>query len=517
MNTFFTILKKPLVHTIGLLQVLLLCFSVGVKAQTTPYRPLSDTHSDGGLLCVGTFTSGESKAYDLDPNSYATLQNDVGLACFAEETVQFGQTAKAGDSILVYLGTGGGLLDATLLANATLQAKNSGTNVGSPIALNSALLNLQLLSGGTKALVKFPVSGNTNQIQIKAGGLLSLLVTLRIYDIQLKFENPTVVGGLNKSICSGQSTTVTTTTTNGTTLDWYDVPSGGIALQSNTNSFTTPIITVDKIFYIQVNRAGGGNEERLPVKINVINPSAPIVNSINICSGSATTLSVSSPKAGETYNWYSAAAAGSLLGTGSSFTTPVLTSNQSYYVETAQSSCISASRTQVDVTVNALPAPAVLQTSDVTINANQTASLEATAGTGEVVDWYDSASGGTLLHTGSPFVTPALNTTTTYYAVARNSSTGCSSTSRQSVTVQVNAIPSSSCLQADTQNSGISGVLCVLCSVQNPGYSVDNNSSNYTQLNAAVGVLASVYQRLVFPATGIASDSISLDLELPSD
>jgi hypothetical protein len=62
--------------------------------------------------------------------------------------------------------------------------------------------------------------------------------------------------------------------------------------------------------------------------------------------------------------------------------------------------------------------------------------LNAISNTG-IVNWYSSASGGTLLATGNNFTTPILNTTTTYYAAAH--STFCPDDLR--VPVIANIIP----------------------------------------------------------------------------
>jgi gliding motility-associated-like protein len=60
--------------------------------------------------------------------------------------------------------------------------------------------------------------------------------------------------------------------------------------------------------------------------------------------------------------------------------------------------------------------------------------LQATA-SGETVNWYDSASGGTLLATGNTYTTPFLTNSTTYYVDA-----GCT-TLRNAVTATINTIP----------------------------------------------------------------------------
>lgn len=52
-----------------------------------------------------------------------------------------------------------------------------------------------------------------------------------------------------------------------------------------------------------------------------------------------------------------------------------------------------------------------------------TVSLSATGSTGTTVKWYSAASGGAPLGSGSPFTTPTITASTTFYAAAENSTT----------------------------------------------------------------------------------------------
>ncbi len=61
--------------------------------------------------------------------------------------------------------------------------------------------------------------------------------------------------------------------------------------------------------------------------------------------------------------------------------------------------------------------------------------LNASSDAGTVVDWYDVATGGSVLATGTSY-TPSVSATTTYYAVTRNSTYGCTS-ARVAVTATV--------------------------------------------------------------------------------
>jgi hypothetical protein len=61
---------------------------------------------------------------------------------------------------------------------------------------------------------------------------------------------------------------------------------------------------------------------------------------------------------------------------------------------------------------------------------------------GAVIDWYDAASGGTLLLSGNnTYTTPSITTSTTYYAQARIAASRCESSSRTPVIAAVDTKP----------------------------------------------------------------------------
>ena len=70
-----------------------------------------------------------------------------------------------------------------------------------------------------------------------------------------------------------------------------------------------------------------------------------------------------------------------------------------------------------------------------------TVSLSASVPAGNTIDWYANVTGGNVLSGGLgtlTFTTPSISTTTTYYVQARNSSTGCVSSTRTAVVATVN-------------------------------------------------------------------------------
>src|SRR5690606_20058607 len=120
---------------------------------------------------------------------------------------------------------------------------------------------------------------------------------------------------------------------------------------------------------------------------------------------------------GNTVRWYSAASGGTLLHTGTSFTTPSLSGTDPYYAESCNTStgCKAPTRKQIQAGIN--PIPATAGGSNVGRCGPGTVALAATVGSGgNTVRWYSAASGGTLLHTGTSFTTPSLSGTTAYSA-----------------------------------------------------------------------------------------------------
>ncbi len=232
------------------------------------------------------------------------------------------------------------------------------------------------------------------------------------------------------TICSGTSTILTATAPGGT-YQWYNAAVAGTLLFTGA-AYTTPVLSTTTTYYVQ-STSLGCTGPRTPVTVTVIAiPVAPTVLPATICAGTTATLTATAP--GGTYTWYNAAVGGTLLNTGVSYTTPALVATTTYYVQTTVTGCIS---TRTPVTVTVTPIPATPTAAPVTICSGTTATLSATA-PGGTYTWYDSLTGGTLLHTGTPYSTPVLTATTTYYVQTVVS--GCTSP-RRPVTVTVNPIP----------------------------------------------------------------------------
>jgi hypothetical protein len=96
------------------------------------------------------------------------------------------------------------------------------------------------------------------------------------------------------------------------------------------------------------------------VTLNAI-PDAPGAGNNARCGPGTVTLSATGCSGG-TLNWYAAASGGTSLGTGSTFTTPSISTTTTYYVSCTVGDCVSP-RTAVTATVNSLGAVAATPTS----------------------------------------------------------------------------------------------------------------------------------------------------------
>ncbi|GAA4934055.1 hypothetical protein GCM10023314_03150 [Algibacter agarivorans] len=178
-----------------------------------------------------------------------------------------------------------------------------------------------------------------------------------------------------------------------------------------------------------------------------------------ICGSGSTSLKATASQ-GDVL-WFDAPTGGVQLYNGDVFTTPTLNSTTTYYVLASVNGCVEGERTAVTTTV--IEIPSIDSVSSDLICDSGSGTLSATASSG-TINWYDSSSGGVSLHTGSSFITPTLNSTTTYYVDATIN--GCTTLTRTPVTltVQVTPLPAANTIQgfcdivqATISNIGITG------------------------------------------------------------
>jgi gliding motility-associated-like protein len=330
-------------------------------------------------------------------------------------------------------------------------------------------------SGGTPLITAdsytTPVLNSSTNYYVQAvnsGGCTSTRTQIQVV-VNPAPQAPSVSG---QSICYN-SQAVLTPTGPGGAYKWYNVATGGTAIITNTpNSFTTQILQTTTTYYVETT-ISGCTSARVPVTVTVspaVTP--PTAPGTSVCSGDPATLTATGGSATSVYDWYATQTGGSSLATEQVFITQPITATTTFYVQITDNDCVST-RTPVVVTVNAIPAAPTA--SNTTTCPGTPASLTANVASG-TVEWFGSPSGGFPLKTGNPFITPKLNTTTTYYV--QNTIGSCSS-SRTPVTVTVSS-------PIEPQFQYPSGTVCVSSPDVTP---VINNPAGGTFTSSPAGLV----------------------------
>jgi photosystem II stability/assembly factor-like uncharacterized protein len=298
---------------------------------------------------------------------------------------------------------------------------------------------------------------------------------------------PTISNTSPANRCGEGSVTLSATPSAGF-VNWYAASSGGSALLTN-NQFSSPSISTTTTYYAEaLSQQGCASTPRTAVVATIKSvPSITSAISGQRC-GNGTVNLAANPDAG-TVNWYASIAGGSALATGTSYTTPSLSSTTNYYVDATLNGCTTAARETVTASINTVPT--ILSTKTGGTCGRTTAVLEAYPSEGRVY-WYD-ASG--LIDTGRVFITPPISSTTTYSAEAV-SNQGCASATKVAVTASLTA-----------------GVDVSLSLSGNTISTVDQNGASYQWENCANNTLLSNEINGSYTATQIGNYRVIISLQ----
>lgn len=230
-------------------------------------------------------------------------------------------------------------------------------------------------------------------------------------------------GNAAQIFCTGA--TVSNLVATGTEIKWYADATGGTALASETT-------LVNGSIYYASQTVTCESAIRLAVTVTVnVTPSVVTTTPGNRCGIGAVTLGATA-SAG-TLSWYNSASGGNAIGTGTTFSTGILSETTTFYVSVKNGNCTSE-RVEVLATVGAPLITGITPgnrcgTGSVTLGATSNA---------PILNWYDVSAGGTPIATGNTFNTTSISVSRTYYVQAVDGS--CTS-SRVPVLATVNAIP----------------------------------------------------------------------------
>lgn len=220
--------------------------------------------------------------------------------------------------------------------------------------------------------------------------------------VQAIINSATPPVGTDVTSCGPVSVNLSATSINN--ILWFDAAIGGNQVGSGP-VFATPVLTANATYYAEAQSTCVS--ARTPVNAWITTINDPIGVDASNCGPGVLVLSGTSIN---TVNWYDVPTGGAIISSGINFTTPLLTTTTVYYAEATDGTCSSA-RIAVTATIIDYEAP------DAITNFNcgpGTVTLTATAA--DTIYWFDAPVGGNLIGSGSPFITPSLTTTTTYYA-----------------------------------------------------------------------------------------------------
>ncbi|WP_431293912.1 beta strand repeat-containing protein [Pedobacter sp. P26] len=480
----------------------------GATGGTTPY-----TYSATGLPPGLTFNP-STRAITGTPTTIGTYTIPVTVTDADGKTVSTNYSITINNPLVLSAATLPDGTEGTVYATQTLPAATGGVGpysyvaTGVPAGLSFNPATREITGTPTQAgnytigLTVTDSQGKTasNNYPIKVNGTLTLptktLPNGIVGNSYLPQTLPAVTGGVGP----------------------YTYAATGLPPGLSFNPITREITgtpTQGGNYTISVTATDANNNKATTTYALAVTVNDPVVASATVCAGSTATLTVSNLQTGVTYNWYASTGSTPLVtGNNGTFVTPAVSSATVFYVEAVSGTAVS-SRTSVTVSVNPPATLATVTTNNQVINSGQTTTLTAIADAGNTIAWFDAPSAGTQVGTGTSFTTPALTATKTYY-IETTSSNGCKSASRVPVTVTViNGGGATACNAANSQNTGINGI-CLLCAINGAGNSTDANTNNFTRISLAVGVTATGYQQLIFPSSGVATDSIRLDLALPT-
>lgn len=276
-----------------------------------------------------------------------------------------------------------------------------------PIAWYTALTGGSPLSNN--ATFTTPVLTATTTFYAEAVGVCP---SVRVPVLAMVNPIPSVPIVSDVSRCDSGSVTINATSPE--QIYWYDAPVGGNLLQTGT-IFTSPSLTTTTVYFLEAGYLCRSPRVSVQAIINAT-PEDPVAVDGYTCGPGIVTLSATS--SAQIY-WYDAPVSGNLMGTGSTYITPVLTSGITYYVQ-AGDDCPS---NRVPVLANVFSQPTVFLGNDTSFQSGSSLTLDAGGGFSSY-QWS----------TGETTQSIAVNSTATY-SVTVTDPNGCTASDDIVVTV----------------------------------------------------------------------------------
>jgi gliding motility-associated-like protein len=283
----------------------------------------------------------------------------------------------------------------------------------------------------------------------------------------------------------GQGTLTLQAVTTGNLVYWYDAPAGGNLLATGS-SFTTPSLSQTTTYYASAYPASCATGTRTTVTATInAQPSTPSPDPVApVCYGETAQLTATITAG--TLNWYNAPTGGTLLGTGSPFTTAALTADTTFYAEaTSTNNCPAPSRQAVTVSVLALP---VVQDEDVEFCEKTRTTISAGI-SGVTYEWSTGATTQTIQITQAGT-----------YTVKVTNPAGCSAVK----TITATTLPTADIIRVEV-NTDVATIIMSDPEISNYEYALDGGS--YRDSNVFYNLLPGQHTVQARSINGCGSDT----------
>jgi hypothetical protein len=225
-------------------------------------------------------------------------------------------------------------------------------------------------------------------------------------DIFYQYIVPSCIDSININTCATTFDSYIHVLRNGTHVASNDDGCGGIGVGSKIILNSTQYAQGDTLLIVVEGWSNTQGTYTLNFTAYSSAPAAPTAMNDTICKNTSATLTAAGTG---TILWYDVPSGGSSIGTGSTFSTPLLDTTTTYYVEAVAGACTST-RVPVTVYVTDVQAPTAMND---TICVGDSTTLMAT-GSGNI-SWYSDSLGTNLIGSGPTFSTSALFADTTFY------------------------------------------------------------------------------------------------------
>ncbi|HEY1037943.1 MAG TPA: PKD-like domain-containing protein, partial [Bacteroidia bacterium] len=424
----------------------------------------------------------------------------------------------------------GTLTTLTWTSSCTMTSTSQTINVAPPsLTVNNATICAgdiaTLTATGASSFSWNPGGATTSSINVSPGTTATYTVTgvqgngCTTNKIATVNVNPLpVMTSINSSIiCSGGSVTIPLTASQPSSFVWLagdNTSTTGESISNQTSSLLSNNITnissvPQQVFYgvVPTNTTTSCQGPSQTVTVTV-NPTPTITSSFGttVCSGSSVGFNFTSNVSPTTFSWYTNDHASTTGESTTSQNNSILTDNitnlsaslqQLTYTVTPTATATGCGGSSQSFTVNVSPRPVPNAGPDIFVCSGSTQNITASASLGSPgynYNWYDAATGGTLLATTQVYTPPVLPPGMYNFFVQVTDAVPCASTGRDPMffTVNLNPVLSLTTTNVSCNGAANGSISCTPSGGAAP-YQFSLNGGSYVSTSTFTGLPPGTY------------------------